>query len=156
MEYNDITERLQSFYRKRLIRAVVAIVIAAALKMLIPLKPFPFFTHNTVMIITATLSAVTAIALPILYRSYFVDRIKGRKRIGMDEFLSFEQNTISIALATPYLLALAILTGMNRVALMMITFFTLYAVYFFFPSAKKIGFEMKFFRLLPVQKKKKR
>jgi predicted neutral ceramidase superfamily lipid hydrolase len=108
------------------------------------------------MILTATLSALTAIALPILYRSYFVDQVKGRKKLAINEFLAFEQKTISIALATPFLLALAILTGMNRTTLVMITFFTLYAIYFFYPSSKKVEFEMKFFRIIPYKKPKKK
>jgi hypothetical protein len=107
---------------------------------------------KTAMIIVTTLSGVMGIAVPIFYRSYFVYKVRDKKQVTADAFLSFERVLLTTALLSPYFLAIAVLMNMNQTALMLIALFSIYVAYYYFPSMKKVLFEMKIFRIKPINK----
>jgi hypothetical protein len=93
------------------------------------------------------LSVVFAVALPIFYRTLFANKIRHHTEISEAEWLKFERNSIRIALVTPYLTLAAHLLELPRFHLSGTILMALYAVYYFYPSKKRIAFERRIFRV---------
>jgi len=153
MNPHEISKILQKTYFFQLITAVVLVAIAYSLKYYFKLTDTGMVAGQTTMIIVTTLSGVMGIAFPIFYRSYFVYKIRNKKQISTDTFIGFERTLLSIALLTPYFLVISVLMNMNQTANTLIALFSLYAAYYFFPTEKKVLFEMKIFRIKPIKKK---
>ncbi len=100
-----------------------------------------------VSLIVISLAGIFGIALPIFYRSYFVYKIRDKKQIQPDAFIRFERVLLSTALLTPYFLIVSLLINMTEPANLLIALFALYAAYYYYPSGKKVRFEMKIFRI---------
>ncbi len=104
-----------------------------------------------ISVVITTLAGIAGIAAPIFYRSYFVYRNRDKKEIMPDDFLSFERVLLTTALLSPYFLVISVLINMNETANMLIALFALYALYYYFPTEKKVRFEMKIFRIKPTK-----
>ena len=136
-------------YYWQLVPAAILLIMAYALTFIFHLADQNLSAGKTVTIIVTVLSGVIGIALPVFYRSYFVYKIKDQKKIAEDTFLNYERTQITLALLTPYFLIIAVLMTMNQTALILITLFSIYVLYYYFPSEKKVLFEMKIFRIKP-------
>ncbi len=151
MDAKKTSQFLQKIYFFQLITAVLLVGFAYALK-------YGFGLVNkmspgiTVSVVVTTLAGITAIALPVFYRSYFVFKNKDKKQISPDDFMAFERLLITMALLSPYFLIVAVLINMNETANMLIALFSIYAMYYFFPTEKKMLFEMRIFRIKPTKK----
>ncbi len=143
-----ISKVLQKKYFLHLVFAAILIIGADTYKYLSNLDAS---VDQTFMIVIATLAGITAFAAPVFYRSYFIHKIKDKKEITLEQFVLFERKLISIALMTPYFIIVSILLNLNQTTNIMITLFALYAAYFYFPSEKKVRFEMKVFRIKPIK-----
>lgn len=93
------------------------------------------------------LSIVFAVALPILYRTLFANRIRHRSSTPETDWLKFEKNLIRIALVTPYLTIFAYFLQIPKFHLSGTTLAALYAIYYFYPSKNRIVFEKRIFRV---------
>jgi hypothetical protein len=93
------------------------------------------------------LSIVFSVALPILYRTLFANRMSSQTSTSEKEWLRFEQNLIRIALVTPYLTVSAYFFQIPKFHLSGTTLAALYAIYYFYPSQKRIAFEKRIFRV---------
>jgi len=93
------------------------------------------------------LSAMTAVAFPIFYRSLFAHRVRDEKSVPEAAWIPFERNQILIALATPYFVLIAYLLGFPRFYFAGTILMALYAGYYFYPSQRRIGFERRLFRV---------
>ncbi len=93
------------------------------------------------------LSIVFAVALPILYRTLFANRIHRQTLTSERDWLKFEKNLIRIALVTPYLTVLAYFLQIPKFYLSGTTLAALYAIYYFYPTKKRIAFEKRIFRV---------
>jgi hypothetical protein len=153
MNPKETARLLQKVYYLRLLPAVALIVLAYLLQYFFHLTGNTVAAGLAVTVAVTTLSGVAGVAIPVFYRSYFVHRVKDKKVVAADEFIGFERALISIALLTPYFLALAMLMNMSQTALILITLFSLYAGYYHFPTEKKVRFEMRLFRIKPMEKK---
>jgi len=143
-----ISKVLQKKYFLHLVFAAILIIGADTYKYLSNLDAS---VDQTFMIVIATLAGITAFAAPVFYRSYFIHKIKDKKEITLEQFVLFERKLISIALMTPYFIIVSILLNLNQTTNILITLFALYAAYFYFPSEKKVRFEMKVFRIKPTK-----
>jgi len=152
MDARETSKILKKIYFWQLISAVFLVVVAYVVTFYFHLSDKSVAPGLTVSIVVTTLSGVMGIAIPIFYRSFFVYRLKGKKQISRDAFVNFEQALMSIALTAPYFLVISILSNMNQTANMLIAIFSLYAIYYYFPSEKKVLFEMKLFRIKPIKK----
>ena len=94
------------------------------------------------------LSVIFAIALPIFYRTLFVHRVRHLKNLSKNNLIKFELNLLYIALVTPYLTLIAFLLELPRFYLAGSVLMALYAVYYYYPSHKRIQFEKRIFRVL--------
>jgi len=107
------------------------------------LYPVPKMLALTLFI----LSVVFAVALPIFYRTLFANKIRHQTETSEAEWLKFEKNSIRIALVTPYLTLTAHFLNLPKFYLSGTILMALYAIYYFYPSKKRIAFERRIFRV---------
>ncbi len=96
--------------------------------------------------IVFVLSVIFSIAAPIFFRSLFAHKMSNKKTTSESIFIKFERNLIRIALVTPYLGLFAYFFEFKQFYFTVIFLVTLYAVYYFYPSQKRIAFEKRIFR----------
>lgn len=97
--------------------------------------------------IVFVLSVIFGIAAPIFFRSLFAQKMSNRKSTSESKLIKFEQNLIRMALVTPYLGLFAYLFDFKKFYFTATFLVTLYAVYYFYPSQKRIAFEKRIFRV---------
>jgi len=155
MEISETVKVLKRSYFAQLIPAGLLLILVFITK---PYVKFPHAAQTTGLttsIVLAILSGITSIALPVFYRSYFVYRVRHQKQISRDDFLLFERTLSRSALLSSYFLVVSIVLNLPQTANILITLFALYGAYFFYPSEKRIRFDMKIFRINPPGKKEK-
>ncbi len=86
-------------------------------------------------------------ALPLLFRTLFVNRNRTQKRIPENDLLKFERNTLYITLVTPYIALAAYFLEIPRFHFAGTVLAGLYGVYYFYPSRKRIRYEKRIFRV---------
>jgi apolipoprotein N-acyltransferase len=142
-----MVEDLKRTYFILLVPAVIGfIVLFFSLKLNwihLKLYPVPKMLALTLFI----LSVVFAVALPIFYRTLFANKIRHQTETSEAEWLKFEQNSIRIALVTPYLTLTAHFLDLPKFYLSGTILMALYAIYYFYPSKKRIAFERRIFRV---------
>ncbi len=147
MNEQTVSASLRKVYSTQLLIAVVL----AGITYLLNYFSITSFTLNvpekTVSVVLASLAGVFGIALPVFYRSYFIYGLKNQKQISNERFMNFEKKILNIALTAPYFLVFSILMNLSENTHILITLFSLYAAYYYFPSDKKVTFEMKVFRI---------
>jgi len=116
-------------------------------------KKFNFFNFDQPQFISIlaplvfVLSVIFGIAAPIFFRSLFAHKMSNKKNTSESKLIKFEQNLIRIALVTPYLGLVAYLFEFQKFYFSAIFIMALYAVYYFYPSQKRIAFEKRIFRV---------
>ncbi|MEA3437952.1 MAG: hypothetical protein U9R43_15930 [Thermodesulfobacteriota bacterium] len=139
-------EKLKKTYFCLLIPAIVGFICIYLS------KKFDFFNLGQPQFISIlapivfVLSVIFGIAAPIFFRSLFAQKISNKKSTSESIFIKFERNLIRIALVTPYLGLFAYLFEFKQFYFTAIFLVTLYAVYYFYPSQKRIAFEKRIFR----------
>ena len=103
--------------------------------------------HALVPLITFILAALFAIGLPILYRSYFAHNHRHRIRVSASELASLESRTIALVMTAPYLALFAYAVNLPRFHLCGIILMAFYAVYYFYPSRKRLDHQKKLYRI---------
>ena len=93
------------------------------------------------------LSVVFAIALPIFFRTLFANSVRQKKSVSEADLLKFERTFLYIALVTPYIALAGYMFELPRFHLGGTVIMALYAVYYYFPSQKRIQFERRIFRV---------
>jgi len=142
-----MVRRLKITYFSLLVRAILGFICAFILKefkLIEVLKGGQFKPFNVSIFI---LAIATAIAVPIFFRSIFAHRKKDEKRITEEEFIRFEQILIGTALVAPYTSLIAYLFDFPEFYLVGSFLATLYALYYFYPSQRRIAFEKRIFRV---------
>ena len=92
------------------------------------------------------LCVALAIAFPIFYRTLFAHRNRDLISVSEKKLLNFERTLINVAMITPYLALIAYLMDLPRFYTASAFLFGLYAVYYFYPSKRRIAFDRKIFR----------
>jgi len=93
------------------------------------------------------LSILLAMALPVSYRTLFAYKKRDRKNVTEAELIKFERLMISITMITPYLALTAYVfefPGFYTGGSFLMGF---YALYYFFPSKKRIALDRRIFRV---------
>jgi predicted membrane channel-forming protein YqfA (hemolysin III family) len=93
------------------------------------------------------LSFFFAIALPIFMRALFAHNMRDRKTIDKAELARFEHYLIALAMVAPYLSLTAYFLELPGFYFSGSFIAALYGVYYYFPSARRIDFEKKIFRV---------
>lgn len=92
------------------------------------------------------LTAISALAGPILYRSFFAHSQRHHHKVPYAELFKFERKLTAMALIAPYLALVAYSMKVPRFYLAATLIMALYAVYYYYPSHKRISFDEKIFR----------
>jgi len=111
------------------------------------IRPGQFIISSVLHSILFILSAVTAIAGPLFFRTLFAHSMRKQKQVPAKEFLSFQRKILWISQITPYFAFAAVLCDFPRFYAAAIVLMALYAVYYYFPSQKRINFDRKIFRV---------
>ena len=88
-----------------------------------------------------------AIAFPIFYRALFAHKNRDVMSVSDQKFLKFERTLVNVVMITPYLALLSYLFELPRFYTGSAILRGLYAVYYFYPSKKRIAFERRIFRV---------
>jgi predicted membrane channel-forming protein YqfA (hemolysin III family) len=94
------------------------------------------------------LSVTFALALPIFYRTFYAHRNRHAKSLSEEDLVKFERNLIYIALVTPYFSLTAFLLELPRFYTAGSILMGIYAVYYFYPSQKRIALDRRIFRVV--------
>lgn len=92
------------------------------------------------------LTVVFSLAGPILYRSFFAHSHRHLHDVPYAELFKFECKLTGMALITPYLALVAYFLQFPRFYLAATLLMALYAIYYYYPSHKRISFDEKIFR----------
>jgi Ca2+/Na+ antiporter len=87
-----------------------------------------------------------AIAFPIFYRTLFAHNRRDLKCVSEKELLNFERTLIYVVMITPYLALIAYFLELPRFYTASAILMGLYAVYYFYPSKRRIALDRKIFR----------
>ncbi len=139
-----MTRSLQRIYLFWVIPAMLLALGAKAAAYLGLTRPaLPPWIYGTVFV----LSAATAIAGPILIRAGFAQAHRTQTTVASNAFYRFQKRLLYIALITPYWAAAALMFQFPRFHATGIMLFALYAVYYYYPSDRRINFDKKLFRV---------
>ena len=92
------------------------------------------------------LAAIFTIAGPTFYRSLFAHRQRRRVKVPQAVLYGFERNLTGMALVAPYLALVGYFLQLPRFHLAATLLMALYAIYYYYPSPKRIAFDWKIFR----------
>ena len=92
-------------------------------------------------------SVCFAVALPIFYRTVFANKRRHQIHTTEEDWLKFELNLLYIAMMTPYVALIAQILQLPRFHLGGTIIMALYAVYYYYPSKRRIEFERRIFRV---------
>jgi hypothetical protein len=93
------------------------------------------------------LAVITACAVPIVGRACFVHRMRHRRQVSEAEFYRFQRRQVLVVMATPYIALAAYALAVPGFYLTGIQLAMLYALYYHFPSRRRIGFDRRIFRV---------
>ena len=88
-----------------------------------------------------------AIAFPIFYRTLFAHQNRDLISVSDKKLLKFERTLINVVMITPYLALLTYFFELPRFYTASAMLIGLYAVYYFYPSKRRIAFERRIFRV---------
>ena len=92
-------------------------------------------------------SVVTAGAAPILIRTLFAHRNRHQRQITKNEFLRFQELQVLVVMVTPYLALAAYALAVPGFYLGGTVLAMLYALYYHYPSHRRLGFDRRIFRV---------
>ena len=93
------------------------------------------------------LASITAIAGPLFLRSLFAHFMRDEKQVPINSFIKFEKGLISISMLTPFFAFIAIVCEFEKFYSASIIMLALYAIYYYYPSKKRVDFDKKIFRI---------
>ena len=142
-----IKNDLQRYYRKLMIPIILLVMISVVIKTVFPVQWISDERAKAFGILLFALSTISSLVGPLLYRLILIRRFKLHHHVPRKNFLSFQKNTLRIALTTFYIFILALITSASDLVYIGIFLLSLYSAYFYFPSQRRIDFEMRLFRV---------
>jgi hypothetical protein len=143
-----MAKKLRKTYFIILLPAVVGLIAGYLAKSHGFLTVGQFQFRGIIALIVFILSVIFAVALPIFYRALFAHSVRHLKNLSEKKLIKFELNLLYFSLVTPYLALIAFLLELPRFHLAGTVLMTLYAVYYYYPSRKRIRFEKRIFRVI--------
>jgi hypothetical protein len=92
-------------------------------------------------------SAFLALGLPVFFRLVFIHRNRHEKRISEKTFIRFEKNLIHMVMLAPYPALAGYYFQISTFHFTGSVLMGLYAVYYYFPSRKRMAMERRVFRV---------
>lgn len=138
--------QLKTIYSVILSPALACFIAVCVLRQIYPPMDISMQARAFIAPMIFILSAVFAVAGPILYRSFFAHSHRHVHEVPPEALFIFERNLTGMTLVTPYLALIAYFLQLPRFYLAAILLMALYAVYYTYPSHKRISFDEKIFR----------
>jgi len=142
-----MNNQLRNTYYAILIPAIIGFTVTGLLKMFKtftvgPVRYIEFFAPAVFIS-----SIVLAIALPVFFRTIFANKMRNERSVSLTDFIKFERSLLYVSLITPYVTLIAFLFDFPRFHVAGSFLMTIYAVYYYYPSKKRITFEKRIFRV---------
>ncbi len=126
----------------------VALFAAAGLARQFDLvHPGQFAVPHALHGLSFVLSAAAALAAPVFIRTLFAHSTRGQTRVSAQRFLGFQRRILWAALSAPYFACMAYFCDFPRFYAGAILLLAMYAVYYHFPSERRISFDRKIFKV---------
>lgn len=142
---------MQSILRKQYIRQLLpAVCLFTALGLVRYsdlIMPGQFAVPSVIHTVMLVLSAMTAVAGPLFFRTLFAHTMRAEQAVPENRFLLFQKKILRVSLLTPYFAFIAVLCDFPRFFSAAIVLLALYAVYYYYPSAGRIQFDARIFRV---------
>jgi hypothetical protein len=143
---NMMHRKLRRQYAIFVLPVVFGFAVAGCLKACRLIAPVSPAFSDPLSVLLFVLAAGLAIAYPAFFRALFAHRNRFADAVLKSELIKFERYLMGGALLTPYLALLAYALSLPDFYAIGIFLMSLYAVYFFYPSKKRIAFEQRIFR----------
>jgi hypothetical protein len=142
-----MTDELRKIYIATLLPSILGFVFVYLIKAsgFINIGPCNFLEILAPTIFI--LCVVFAVAGPIFYRTFFAHKKRMNRSVSENELIKFERNLIYIAMVTPYLALAAYIFELPQFYTAAAFLMGLYAIYYFYPSQRRLAFERRIFRV---------
>lgn len=142
-----IKQELQSLFVKLLSPAILFIVVLEILKYF-GYYHIPEISRSRILDISLILlAACSALAFPLMYRTWFINGVRGQQSVQRNSFMLFQKRSLLIVLSSAYVFSLVSFLGASDVVYYSVFLLALYGTYYYFPSQKRITFEMRLFKV---------
>ena len=142
-----MTNELRKTYFKLLAPVILALGIIGFAKLLGLLKINETKVQTALVPSVFILAVIFAVALPVLLRCLFAHKVRYHISIPEFELIKFERSLIYVITVTPYLALIACLFKFPLFHLAGTVLMSLYALYYYYPSEKRIQFDKRIFRV---------
>ena len=139
-------DRLIKIYFSLLVPVIVGFIAVYFLRHVHLTQSLPAQHMAVIAAVIFILAAFFAIAGPIFNRSLFAYRQRNLDKVQPFELYKFERNQIGMALVAPYLALVGYFLQLPRFHLAATLLMALYAIYYYYPSQRRIAFDQKIFR----------
>jgi Ca2+/Na+ antiporter len=141
-----MSKELKKVYLTLLLPSILGFALAGWVKASDFIKISPINFIDTAGALIFILCIALAIAFPIFYRTVFAHQSRDLIRVSEKKLLNFERTLIIVVMITPYLALIAYFLDLPRFYTTSAILMGLYAVYYFYPSTRRIAFDRKIFR----------
>ncbi len=143
-----MTASLKKTYITALVPVVLIIVIMGILEKgfsisLIPVIRVPVYFSPMIFVA----AALTALAIPLLLRTLFARKAALENKVNPASFFRFQKQLVISAMLTPYLGIMALVLEIQKFYISATLLMALYAVYYYYPSQRRIDFDKRIFRI---------
>ncbi len=135
----------RSYYRLLLPAVAAAVMVSAA--RVAGLLNAPKIDARLAGVLLFVASIALAAALPIFIRAAFAHRVRLKHRVEEAAFIGFQLRLMRTALLSTYLVPAGLLVDMPGFHQTGIALSALYAIYYHYPSERRIGFDRRIFRV---------
>ncbi|MBW2432427.1 MAG: hypothetical protein JRF36_02410 [Deltaproteobacteria bacterium] len=143
-----MTAELKKTYFIILIPSVLGFILAYGAKAFDLLRIDREVGHSNILGLAIFIVCVAlAVALPLFSRSLFAHQKRDQKMASEAEFVKFEKRLITISLVTPYLALFAYVMEFPKFYTTGAILMGLYAIYYFFPSKRRLALDRRIFRV---------
>ena len=143
-----VTASLKKIYLTALVPVVLSIVTMGILEKgfsipLIPVMRVPVY-FSPIVFVTAVLMGLV---LPLLLRTLFAKKAALEGKVSTTAFFRFQRQLLISAMVTPYLGITALVLELQKFYVSATLLMALYAVYYYYPSQRRIDFDKRIFRI---------
>lgn len=138
---------LQKYYMTLVLPGLGLFLILGTVTSLDLVSPGWVVISSRVYVTAFVAAVITAIAGPIFLRTLFAHSVRARQQVDITGFLKFQRRLLQVSQTTVYLAVAAVWLNFPRFYAAAIVMMGLYAMYYYYPSQRRIDFDKKIFRV---------
>ena len=139
--------RLKKYYYRSLLPAVGMIVVVLGGRAIQLISPVSLLHEKSWTAGLFVLTFVSAVAGPVVLRAVFAYRMRAARYTPSRDFYRFQKRLIQMTLPAVYLASIVCLAELPRFWQAGIILSALYAVYYQYPSERRIASDQRVFRV---------